>query len=166
MLGAALVLGSLKPWPIGIKVSGLADDESSGAKVLSSLVRRRWELNPQDPGRESADYKSAGLDHMPNFSVSKNADAGGGFRTHVIRSKGGCPSPLDDTGAGKTGVRGQDRTGGGGMLPRCLTNLATRTLDKIVSKTKVPKVPQKQFDGVLAKPLRQPPTIRHPKNSR
>lgn len=35
------------------------------------LVRRGWELNPQGPGRESADYKSAGLHHMPNFSISK-----------------------------------------------------------------------------------------------
>jgi hypothetical protein len=25
-------------------------------------------LNPQDPGRESVDYKSTGLDRMPNIS--------------------------------------------------------------------------------------------------
>jgi hypothetical protein len=43
--------------------------DEAGQKVLTIWVRRRWELNPQDPGRESVAYKATGLNHMPNFSV-------------------------------------------------------------------------------------------------
>jgi hypothetical protein len=61
MLGAARVLGSLKPWPIGIKVSGLADDESSGAKVFESLMAEETGDDPASALKDAAAYKAAPL---------------------------------------------------------------------------------------------------------
>ena len=57
-------------------------------RTVFEKVRRGRGLNPQDPCRESADPKSAGLDHMPNLSDTQRAsDRGLGHR--YLRVRGG-----------------------------------------------------------------------------